>query len=540
MSTSDQSLANHFDEVTGLLYLEGQLDEDHAKVVAAHVASCAPCRQLLHALESEGVWLRESLTTDDEPIPAHLIAAPERNSTHWGWIAAFGLCAGGLYTLWNGIVEPWLASISQAGLSQQGILTWFFFQGAFWKGWDAMRSLAEFMAIATLGSLAIWLFRKQWKRFTPIAFVMGALACALALPPAAAAADVERGDPSYTLPAGHEVKNDLVVAADRTRIDGDVDGDLIVFSYSVTVNGHVKGDVLGLTDKLTLNGIVDGNVRVATDSIAINGSVGKNITAWQDQFDLDEKAKVGGSLTLLAGNADLDGQIGGDLTVLARVVDLNGLLSGSALIRSQRLVVGPQAEIQGKTKFSGWHPPEVAQGAKLSSPIDVSIKGPGPDYASGRYYWHQTLFWGASFIFGLVLLLVAPQFFFDVVQCSKRVGPALGLGTLFLLATPIAAVIVCATIVGAAVGVIAVLLWLIGVYSAQIFTASWLGEKLLGGAAGASHAIGRMALGLAIIRALTMLPYAGPIVGFCVTIWGLGAIVLTIHRRMQVHAPVAA
>ena len=74
---------------------------------------------------------------------------------------------------------------------------------------------------------------------------MAAALCAVVLPPPAAAADTEHGKPNYTLAAGQVVKTDLIVAADRTVIDGDVDGDLIAWSRNITVNGHVKGDVLG-------------------------------------------------------------------------------------------------------------------------------------------------------------------------------------------------------------------------------------------------------------------------------------------------------
>ena len=43
---------NHFDEMTALLCLEGQLDAAHAQEVRAHAASSAVCRELLHALEN--------------------------------------------------------------------------------------------------------------------------------------------------------------------------------------------------------------------------------------------------------------------------------------------------------------------------------------------------------------------------------------------------------------------------------------------------------------------------------------------------------
>ncbi|HXQ25455.1 MAG TPA: zf-HC2 domain-containing protein [Candidatus Acidoferrales bacterium] len=524
---------DHFDEVTGLLFLERQLDESRAREVSAHLASCAACRELLHALESEGVWLRQALVAEDESIPAHLISAPERGGAHWGWIAAFGLGVGGAYTLWSGFIEPWIAQASQAGFTQGNVLTMLLFTGAFWKGWDAMRSLTEFLAVATLGTVAIWLLRRHWQRVTAIALVMGAIVCALALPPAAQAADVERGNPSYTLPAGQEVKTDLIVWAVRTRIDGDVDGDLIVWSQNVTVNGHVKGDILGWAQELRVNGTVDGNVRAWAQTLSLGGPVGKNVLALTGESYLDEKATVGGTMTMLAGTSELSGKVAGDLLVLSGDLSINGSLGRDATIRGGQLTIGPSAEIKGQTKYTGNRQPEISPGAKLGSPIDVTLRRPGPDYSHLAYYWHQVLFWGASFLFGLTLLLAAPAFFFDTSQASKRIGPALGFGALFMFAVPTVAIIVCFTIVGLGVGIATILLYAIAVYAAQVFVGAWLGEKLLGAGIGVGPAIGRLALGLGVLHVLLMLPYAGPLAGLIIRIWGLGALVLALHKQVR-------
>lgn len=531
---------DHFDEMTGLLYLEGQLEAGRAGEVSAHLDACAACRALLHALETEGVWLREALAAQEESIPARLAEAPGRRTAHWGWITAFALSAGGIYTLWTGFVEPWLTQAQQAGFTQGSLLTMLFFTGAFSKGWDAMQSLMEFLAVATLGLVVIWLLRKHWKRFTMVAAVMGVLACVLALPPAAGAAEVKRGDPSYTLPAGQEVKTDLIVYAARTRIDGDVDGDLIVWSQSVIVNGHVKGDILGFAQSLTVNGPVDGNVRAWAQSTSLNGSVGKNVMLSSQQVDFDERAKVGGTMMLLSGNAEVDGNLAGDLLALSGTLDIDGSLGSDARIRADRLTIGPHAEIKGHTKYTGRRQPDIAPDAKLGSPIETTIIKRGPDYSRPRFYWRQTLLWGASFLFGLALLLIVPAFFADVVQASKRIGPALGFGVLFLAATPIAAIIACVTIVGLGLGIAALLLYAIAIYSGQVFIGSWLGEKLLGMEVGVGPAIGRLALGLAILRVVRMLPYAGPLIGLGVTVWGLGALALALHKRMRPQSTAAA
>jgi len=532
---------NHFDEMTVLLYLEGQLDAARAQEVKAHVASCAACRALLGALESEGVWLRESLAAEDESVPARLIAPPERGSAPWGWLTALGLGAGGAYTLWTGFIEPWQAQAAQAGFTQGNLLTMLFFSSSLWKGWDAMRSAMEFTAMATLGLIVMWLLRRRFRRATTFAVVMAAALCAVALPPPAAAADTEHGHPNYTLAAGQEVKTDLIVAADRTVIDGDVDGDLISWSRSVTVNGHVKGDILGGGELVTVNGTVDGNVRATCQTLAITGTVGKNVMAWAGNFNLDRKGKIGGTATVGGEDVDLDGHVGGDLLAFFKTLDLNGSIGGNVRTQGRSLTIGSGAEIAGTTKFKGPNPPDVAPGAKLGGPVEFTRHERGPDRMSPRYYWHQALHWGAGFVFGLVLLLIAPGFFYDVANACKKVARASGLGVLFLLALPVAAILVCVTIVGIPVGLTALFLYGVAIYSTQVFVGAWLGERILGAGVGFGPTLGRLALGLAVIRVLRLIPYLGALVAPVVVIWGLGALVLTLYRYMRPQfAPAAA
>jgi cytoskeletal protein CcmA (bactofilin family) len=527
----------HFDEMTGLLYLEGQLDASRAADVSSHAASCAECRMLLGALESEGVWLRKALALDEEPVPARLTEAPERGTAPWGWITGlgFGLAASGVYMLWNTLIEPWQAQAAQAGFTQGNFLTMLLFSSAFWKGWNNVRGSIQSLAVMTLLIIVMLLLRRHWRRFTTVAVVMGAMFFALVMPPSAAAAETKHGDPNYALPAGQEVETDLIVAADRTRIDGEVDGDLVVFSHIVTVNGHVKGDILSFAQELHLNGQVDGNVRDFSQVLMLNGTVAKNVMAWAGDIELDEKARVGGSITAGCDSVVLNGQVTGDLLAFANTIDINGLLGRDAAIRGNHLSIGPDAQIKGESKYQGHQQPQVSPSAKLGSPLQVTVlrRGAEKDYASHRFYFHQVLLWGASFVFALALLLLVPSFFLDASNSCKKVAPAMGFGVLFLFATPVAAIIACVTVVGLGLGIATILLYAIAVYAAQTFVGAWVGEALLGIGTGAGHAIGRLALGLAILRALKALPYVGGWIGLLIVIWGLGALVLAIYRRLR-------
>jgi cytoskeletal protein CcmA (bactofilin family) len=527
---------NHFDEMTALLYLEGQLDNDRAQEVRSHSGSCAECRSLLHALQTESIWLRASLEVDDESVPARLLQAPERSGTPWGWISALALGAAGAYTAWSGFIEPWQTQAAQAGFTQGNLLTMLFFSSAFWKGWDAMRSLTEFLAVSTLGMVVMWLLRRHLRRMTTVAVVMGSIICTVALAPAAGAADIKHGDPNYTLASGEVIHTDLIVSADSTHIDGDVDGDLITFSRSVTVNGHIKGDVISFSQELRVNGPVDGNVRAFVQSLQLNNTIGHNLMAWAEEVNLDEKAKVNGTMTVGSEHLELNGTVAGDLLAFSGDAEINGSLGHDARIRAGRLSIGSSAVIAGHTQAQLRKEPDISSSAKLGGLDWTYTKHMSEtSYSSPRLYWHQALKWGASFVFGLVLLFLAPSFFFDTASACKKVGAAIGFGALFLFALPIAGVIVCLTVVGLGVGISAFLLWLIAIYAAQVFVGAWLGERVLGAGAGVGAALGRLALGLLILRAVGMVPFLGGLVWFMVTIWGMGAVILAVYKHM--HPP---
>ena len=455
------------------------------------------------------------------------------SSTTTPWAVRLGFGFAGAYTFWAGLIEPWLDQAGQAGFSQGSLLTMLFFTGALWKGWDTMRTIMELSAAATLAVLGVWLLRRQWRRVTAVAFVVAGLALVFASSPAAMAAEIHRGGPNYVLPVGQRTSSDLIVTANYTRIDGDVNGDLIVFSNSVTVNGHVKGDILGFAQEMRVNGTVDGNLRGAFHSLVLNGSVAKNASVFTQNFDMDEKAAIGGTLIAASSDAELDGHIASDLLSFADSLTIDGALGGDARIRAHQLTIGSEADIKGGVLYTGWRQPDVSPGAKLATPVSTTIQRPGPNYSSPRFYWHEVLFWGAVFVFGLVTLLAAPGFFFDVTNASKRIGPSLGWGVIVLIVTPIAAIVACITIVGLLVGIAALLWYVIALFAAQVYVGAWLGETLMGSAVGGGPAAARLAIGLGIIRVVSILPFLGPLAQIVAVVWGLGAVVMAINRRMR-------
>jgi cytoskeletal protein CcmA (bactofilin family) len=379
-----------------------------------------------------------------------------------------------------------------------------------------------------------------------IALVMSALAVALLLPGVASAAEVHKNQPTYTLPSGETVNNDLIIFGSAVRIDGTVNGDLIAFGANVTVNGHITGDILFGGNNLLINGTVDGNIRFGGSMLTLHGKIGKNVLVGCGTVLMDSSSEVGWGATIGGGEITLDGRIGRDLLVAGGHLQIDGYIGGNVDAHaSDSGNFGPDTQVLGKIKYEGPKQPDVASGAKLASAPVVTIKKREVDTFSGFSWWNKALAWGASFIFGLLLMLIAPGFFSNTVQATNRYGVSIGVGLLLMVGIPFAAALACATVVGLAVGISTILLYIIFLYGSKVFVAVWLGRMLLGkgGYAGNSadtgkstwktpEAVGQLALGLLVLYGLRIIPYAGFWVTLLVIVWGLGAVGMTLYGKI--------
>ena len=105
---------------------------------------------------------------------------------------------------------------------------------------------------------------------------------------------------------------------------------------------------------------------------------------------------------------------------------------------------------------------------------------------------------------------------------------SLGWGALILVATPIAAIIVCCTVIGLPAGIISLVLYGIAIYLSQIPVALCIGRLIIGRfreVESKGIMVGTLATGLAILAILGCIPIIGFIVGLATAIFGLGSLI---------------
>jgi cytoskeletal protein CcmA (bactofilin family) len=525
--------AEHLDEMSCLLYIERQLDRERAAEVSAHTQSCGQCRLLLRALERESRLLTRAMFEEDEPLPARLAQFQERarKSMQWIWGIVVGLAATGVYALYTGYIAPWQQQLEQAGFGGTNLLGLLIFQGAFWKGWQSMATLLEVLALLTLAGFTMMVLRRRNRRGYMLALLVGSLLSGMTLAGTAGATEFRKGQTVETVAKDEVIHGDLFISGERARIEGTVEGDVFVFAQSAEITGHVTGDVIAFVRSVRVSGQVDGNIRAMNNSLTITGTVNKNVLMFAESLDVDSSGKIGGSLTGFMTGASVDGGIGGDILLLDHNTSINGRVGGSINARGETFVVGPHAEISGHTKYEGNKPAEVSPQAQLAYPLEYKKAEHTREHMATSYVWQGI--WAAAFIlFGLVLFLLMPGFMNEAVADSERYGASFGLGVLVMFGVPIAAIIACFTVVGLFIGISTLFIWYASLYVAQVVVGGLVGQWVMGRASEQWPLIGRMVVGLVLVRLATLIPVVGGWIKFGVVLWGLGAISLSVYRRL--------
>ena len=540
MSEQENTPNRHLDEITLLLYVERQLDRESAQEVSLHTQTCTSCMTLLRALDRESRLLTRSMLEEDEPLPARIaeFRARVKKSMQWIWGVVFGLAALGVYALYTGYIEPAEQQLEQAGFGGTNLLSLLLFQGAFWKGWQSMFTLVEFVALASVAGFGAFLFRRYLKRASALAVMFASLGLLAAFATPASAMEFRKAD-SVQIKKDEVIKGDLYATGENVRLDGTVDGDVYIAGKQVVISGHVTGEVFCACQSLRIDGQVQGSVRNASNNLTITGTVGRSVTSFSETTAVDSSGKVGHSVTAFSKSLTVDGSVGGDVLAFASAeTSIAGSIQGEIRVHGDSLIIGSNASIGGKASFEGNNPADVASGAKLAYPLTFKkIEHARNERGGGYYVWR--VIWASAFIlFGLVLLWVLPQFSKEATANVESVGASFGLGVLVGFALPIAAVLTCVTVVGLFVGISAFFLWFASLYFSQIVVGAAVGSWILGRTNETWPLVGRMAIGMLILRACMAVPFIGGWIKIAAILWGIGAISLAAYRRLQpVMAP---
>lgn len=299
---------------------------------------------------------------------------------------------------------------------------------------------------------------------------------------------------------------------------------------------------------LTISANVGGGVRAGAQTLDVRGTIERDLVAGCGVLILDSNASIGDDLYVGSGEISLRGDVGGDVYGGAESVVIAGTVGGDVHVEVGSLDIEPGAVIEGDLWYAA---PEEISIPKGSVQGDVTFtervvdedaqqaaEGFGalaPFVFFASFTW-KLITYLMALVTGILLILILPRAMAAAPMAIRtQTGPVAGWGAIALFLVPLAAIVLCITVIGLPVGLIALALWTVLLYIAQIPVAIFIGYLILGRSRsleGKGFMIGCLALGLLLIALVKLIPFVGFFICLAVAMFGMGAFLMVDKKMM--------
>lgn len=527
--------------VTLSMYADDALGTQDAALLEQHTVTCAICRARVAALRRERHVLRAALQEVDEAAPIPRFTPPLNVRELLVLVLGVTLIGSFAIAFWStvGAAVPswlrWLNPFRAGELAERALelVTFIVYEGtAMWTA--ALNVVGAALFVALFGWVAVSAARHRG--FAAVAASI--LAVVIALPSIGHALERRTGD-LITVEAGETIEDTLFAAGDTITIDGNINGDLLAFGRSITVRGNVAGNIFTGGQTVSVEGTVGGSIIGGARGLTLaRARVGRNLFGFGRDVDVDVDAEVGGNAIAFGESVGVDGRVGSDLMGFGNTVEIGGTVLGDVegfagsvrLLPSARVTGNVTAHVDSAGDLS------IADGAVVGGTTDEQLvereQRRNPYYTVG-YYVRQVVRLGAAFLTGFVLLWLFPTLrdvSLPTVGAVLRSG-AIGLAAMVTL--PVAAFLVCLTVIGIPIGILTFVLGAIGLYFSKTVLAQVIGRSLFRDPASPPHYAATLLTGLAIVIVAINLPFVGGLANFLLTIVGFGIIVTLLLARFN-------
>lgn len=523
------------EELTLLMFADGELDIGEAVDVERHLATCAACRGALSALRAEDALLAQAVRR----IPEQMVV-PARVAARDGWlplllVSVAALASSALLGEAVDRAPEWLGSL---GI---GTVLSLAFDGLFSlnDGGTVMTSYA--LAIATTAAsalLAVLVATRtlRWGGATRALSLLALVAAMAGVPASARAFEVRRGE-VVTVGPEETIEGRAVLTGQRVTLAGKVHGDALAAGRHVVIRGTVSGDLYVAGEDVEIVGAVEGNVHAVGSTVRLEAPVGRSAWLAGRQVTLTPEGSVAGDLAGGAEQLRIEGKVGRDADVGVRELYVSGSVGRqlSAWIESG-LVDGSAkigGDLHGRVPRAGAL--RIAEGASIAGARDVSVH---PEMAAqhrqNRAGWNLIHgFFGllSALLVALLAFRLAPGAIPTSPRDAAELGRWMGVGFVLLVTVPAACFFVALTLFGIPLALMTFAAYLAACYLASVAVAILLGRRIVRPGAGAGRFLGATALGWLALFVVGLVPVLGAAVRFLALLAGLGALYATFRAR---------
>lgn len=324
--------------------------------------------------------------------------------------------------------------------------------------------------------------------------------------------------------------------------EGKINGNVISVSGSINNKGYIDGSVISFSPNFTSTGTINKSLIGYYNNLYLNNAtINGDLTVYGDKLITNEKTIIKGDVNTVVDDVLLKGQINGDVFVVGNNVTINSTIKGDVKVGCSELVIGKQANIEGKLIYESENPIVRTNESKIKGGIEkkdlglnipLKVESANSNVISEFIGYYNNLSKITILIIGLILIKLFPISALKVEIFTRRnVLKCLSTGAIAMIIIIPAIFILIMTIVGLPVALHLLSLYFNLTYIATIPTALVIGGLFVKG----QRLSTKMLTGIFILLVLEFLPFEtiNSIVIFIFNLIGIGSIVMLVSLYLR-------
>ncbi len=316
------------------------------------------------------------------------------------------------------------------------------------------------------------------------------------------AATIESGE-SITIGAEETIDDDIYCFGDTVNISGTVLGDTIIFARQANIDGTVRGSLLVFAETIRINGNSAGSVRGAANSVYFNGSTG------------------------------------GDLMIAADRLNISGSVQRNIYAAVGNLFLGPEAVIGANVNYYSANEAALHEEATIGGTLERTVPREYETAAPARNIWSFVRPILSLLLVTALIVLLFPNISRGTINTIKeKPSLSLGIGALIVFTTPLAAMLLLLTVIGAPLSILSILTYTVLLYITRVFAGYFLGHFVFDRLGKELHPLWIALLGVLVLSLLANIPYIGWLIHLVAVIFAAGAFLLHLtDKKKEQQAP---
>lgn len=320
--------------------------------------------------------------------------------------------------------------------------------------------------------------------------------------------------------ADQTINHNYYAAGQNIEIYGTINGDLFLAGENIIIDSaNINGDVFLVAKSVEIKGHIKGNVRaVVGEKLNLAADVEHNVSFAGKDFSLANTSSITGHLSVWADKVDLQGSLVGDLEGGIKSLVLNNSIGGSANLylwqaQDANWQISDTAKINGDLNYHALQEKTFFKPEQVAGSVNfIKFDKKQSEKTTADILWTMVLKFFSLLVVGMLALYFFKSFFHSAMaKVTAKPWQLVLWGLLFLVAGPLALLLVALTFIGLPLAVITLFLWIIMLYLAQVLSAWllgwWLKHKFFSSKNWTDLSI--LAFGILVLILLAKIPVLG-------------------------------